>query len=204
MTALEALMWRAEADPVLRSHVTAIEPLLRVGPPVWAADPDFAIGYHLRRVSLPAPGGIRPLLELIHSRTREPTANKLEPMTAAHNHALSMVAPVVSHLPGPVLRRIGRAGTAGNDLQASNVLGIGHATYIAGAKVTHMYPFGPLPGCAAMVTTVSHAGICCVGANVDGAAVTATDAFATCLREGFDEVLALAPGRTTDIKETTA
>jgi hypothetical protein len=76
--------------------------------------------------------------------------------------------------------------------------------YIAGARVTHMYPFGPLPGCAAMIVLVSHDGTCCVGANVDPAAVTDTDLFATCLREGFDEVLALAGTATPPTPERKA
>lgn len=118
--------------------------------------------------------------------------------------ALNVLAPVVSRLPAAVLTRIGRAGTQSNDFQASNVPGIGHAVYIAGAEITHLYPFGPLPGCAAMLTLVSHAGTCCIGANVDPAAITDTDAFASCLREGFDEVLALAPGRANPIEEKQA
>jgi diacylglycerol O-acyltransferase len=466
MTALEAMMWRVEVDPVLRSHMTAVEildclpdwdrlvaahdwatrivrrfrervvePLLPLGPPVWAADGNFDLSYHLRRVSLPAPGGMRELLdfvqamamapldstraqweaalveglegdraayvlklnhaltdglgaiqllEMIHSPRREPTTDKLQlapappeqptpagvlarqvargmvgapedvarvaiagmslaarglahpdraiaetvgyvqslqrvlapaPVSGSpllrdrsrswwfethdvaladlraaakaaggsvndaflaallgafrryHEHfgvaidampiaipistrvedhsmggnriagarlaapvgepdpgerirrlrelviaarrepamdAVSLIAPIISRLPGPLVTRIGRSGTHGNDLQASNVPGISHTVYIAGAKVTHMYPFGPLPGCAAMVTMVSHAGTCCVGANLDRAAVTDTGVFAACLREGFEEVLALAPRQTTPIKESTA
>jgi len=459
MTAFEALMWRAEADPVLRSHMTAVEildcvpqwerlvaahewatrtvprfrervvePLFNLGPPVWAADGGFDLTYHLRRASLPAPGGMRELLdfvqaigmapldtarpqweavlveglegdraayvlklnhaltdglgaiqllEMIHSRRREPTPDKLQVPPAPpaqpnparllarqlarrgagaphgvaqmalagvsravrglghpdkavgeavdyarslrrvlgpppvdgspllknrshswwfaahdvplvdlraaakaaggsvndaylaallgafrryHEHfgvaieampiaipistrggddskggnriagarfaapvgepdpeerirlvrelviaaraepamdALSLVAPIVSRLPGPLVTRLGRSGTAANDLQASSVPGIRHAAFIAGTKVTHMYPFGPLPGCAAMVTLVSHAGTCCVGANVDRAAFTDTALFGACLAEGFDEVLALAQGQST-------
>jgi hypothetical protein len=106
--------------------------------------------------------------------------------------ALSLLAPLVMRLPTPLITRIGRSSTNANDLQASNVPGIGHAVYVAGAQVTHMYPFGPLPGCAAMITMVSHAGTCCVGANVDRAAITDTDLFAACLRDGFDEVLAIS------------
>jgi WS/DGAT/MGAT family acyltransferase len=466
MSAFEALMWRAEADPVLRSHVTAVEildcvpdwgrlvaahewatgavrrlrqrvvePLLAVGPPVWATDGQFELSYHLRKVALPAPGGMRELLdfaqamamtpldpsrpqweavlveglegdraayvlklnhaltdglgaiqlfELIHSRQREPTPGKLapaaelpEPLTRldvlarqlseraagapreaaravaagagltvhglGHPHrvlaeglnyarslqrvlgppavngspllagrgrswrfeahdvplpdlkaaakavggsvndaflaallgafrryheqfnvtietipiaipisvrragdavggnriaggrllapagepdpavrirlvrelvaaaraepaidAVGAVAPIVSRLPGPLLTRLGREGTRHNDLQASNVPGINHPVYIAGAKVTHLYPFGPLPGCAAMVTLVSHAGTCCVGANLDCAAITDPDLFARCLREGFAEVLALGPRQPTPIKEHSA
>jgi hypothetical protein len=42
-----------------------------------------------------------------------------------------------------------------------------------------------------MVTLVTHGSTCCVGVNVDPAAVTDIDRFAGCLRAGFEEVLAL-------------
>ena len=63
--------------------------------------------------------------------------------------------------------------------------------YIAGAKIERAYPFGPLPGCATMITLVSHGPLCCIGANVDPAAVTEPERFSRNLCEGFDEVLAL-------------
>ena len=43
-----------------------------------------------------------------------------------------------------------------------------------------------------MITLASHGSMCCIGANVDPAAVTEPDRFNRNLREGFDEVLALA------------
>jgi diacylglycerol O-acyltransferase / wax synthase len=116
--------------------------------------------------------------------------------------AVSIVAPLVSRLPTPLLTRVSRASTNTNDLQASNVPGIAHVAYMAGARVTHLYPFGPLPGCAAMITLVSHAGTCCIGANLDGAAVTDTKLFGRCLAEGFDEVLELGAAKTRH-EETT-
>ena len=43
-----------------------------------------------------------------------------------------------------------------------------------------------------MITLVSHGAMCCIGANVDPAAVTEPERFSRNLCEGFDEVLALA------------
>jgi WS/DGAT/MGAT family acyltransferase len=37
----------------------------RLGRPVWVDDPDFDLGYHVRRTALPAPGGDRQLAELM-------------------------------------------------------------------------------------------------------------------------------------------
>ena len=81
--------------------------------------------------------------------------------------------------------------TKANDLQASNVRGIREDVYLAGAKIERAYPFGPLPGCATMITLVSHGSMCCIGANVDPAAVTDPERFNRNLCEGFDEVLTL-------------
>jgi diacylglycerol O-acyltransferase / wax synthase len=41
-----------------------VDPALPVGPPMWEDDPDFDLDFHLRRVSLPAPGSRRQLLDL--------------------------------------------------------------------------------------------------------------------------------------------
>ncbi|MGB2938800.1 MAG: wax ester/triacylglycerol synthase domain-containing protein, partial [Candidatus Dormiibacterota bacterium] len=38
---------------------------LGLGHPVWIDDPDFDLGYHLRRVALPRPGGREELLEVV-------------------------------------------------------------------------------------------------------------------------------------------
>src|SRR5450631_2920565 len=37
---------------------------LRIVPPEWVDDPDLDIGYHVRRVAAPKPGGVRELLDL--------------------------------------------------------------------------------------------------------------------------------------------
>lgn len=77
------------------------------------------------------------------------------------------------------------------DVQASNIPGLGHPVFLAGAKVERMYPMGPRPGVAAMVTVVSYDGTCCVGVNLDPAVIDIA-VFEDCLRGGFEEVLALA------------
>jgi diacylglycerol O-acyltransferase / wax synthase len=163
-------------------------------------DDDSFGGNRIAGARLHAPIGVRDPRERIQRIQALVAAARSEPAL----DAASLAAPIISRLPGPLLTRVSRSATQANDLQASNVPGIGHAVYIAGARVTHLYPFGPLPGCAAMVTLVSHAGTCCIGANVDRAAITDTDLFAACLRQGFDEVLALAPQAPTPIKESTA
>ena len=78
-----------------------------------------------------------------------------------------------------------------NDVQVSSIPGVPYPVYIAGSRITHMYPFGPLPGCAAMITLISHDGECCIGINTDTLAITDPGQLAEDLRAGLDEVVAL-------------
>ena len=98
---------------------------------------------------------------------------------------------LLAWLPGQVLAQFSGATTQ-NDLQASNVPGIPWDTYVAGAKVERMFPFGPLPGCAMMATMITHNGTACLGLNSDAASITEPELFADCLVDGFNEILALA------------
>ena len=77
-------------------------------------------------------------------------------------------------------------------MQVSSIPGVPYPLYIAGSLITHMYPFGPLPGCAAMITLISHVGECCIGINSDTLAITDPGQLAEDLRIGLDEVIALA------------
>ena len=61
-----------------------------------------------------------------------------------------------------------------------------------GGQVTAMYPLGPRPGVAAMVAMITYGDTCCLGLNVDPQCFPDADALERALREGFDEVLALA------------
>jgi len=106
-------------------------------------------------------------------------------------NAMSIFAPVAVLLPTWLLASA-FGGAAAPDLQVSNVPGSPVPLYLAGAKVTKLYPFGPVPGPAAMITVHSYAGTCYVGINLDPAAITEPDRFLSCLETGIEEVLALA------------
>jgi hypothetical protein len=105
---------------------------------------------------------------------------------------MAMVSPLLSRIPAPVLTRMTERVTKSIDLQASNIPGLARPAYIAGARITRMYPFGPAPGSAVMVTMISHGGLCCIGINADHAAIPDMEHFVACVRDGFDEVLELA------------
>jgi diacylglycerol O-acyltransferase / wax synthase len=105
---------------------------------------------------------------------------------------LDLLAPVLSRLPGIVLTRVAGGMTGLSDLQASNLGAIGRPLYLAGARVTRVYPMGPRPGIPAMVAMLTYDGTCCIAVNFDPDAIVDAAAFSTCLREGFDEVISLA------------
>jgi len=102
------------------------------------------------------------------------------------------LAPLVGWLPAPVVSAVSGRLTSTNDVQVSSIPGVPFPVYIAGSRITHMYPFGPLPGCAAMITLISHNGDCCIGINTDTLAVTDPGRLADDLRAGLDEVVELA------------
>jgi diacylglycerol O-acyltransferase len=107
--------------------------------------------------------------------------------------AAALLSPALSHLPAALVGRALATLTSTNDAQVSNVPGIPYPVYMAGARITRMYPFGPLPGCAAMITLLSHDGTCCIGINMDAAAITEPGLFRRYLAESIDEILALRP-----------
>jgi WS/DGAT/MGAT family acyltransferase len=104
---------------------------------------------------------------------------------------MSAVAPILARAPTSVLTRLTTTVTQSIDLQASNIPGLSRPAFMAGARITRMFPFGPAPGPAAMVTLISHDGTCCVGINMDASAIPDGQQFVDHLREGFNEVLSL-------------
>ena len=77
------------------------------------------------------------------------------------------------------------------DFVASDVPGFGFPVYLAGARVERYVAFGPTTGSSMNLTLLSYAGTCCVGVNIDTAAVPDPEMLARCLKEGFEEVLLL-------------
>ena len=148
---------------------------------------DPAGGNRIAVGRLAGPVGIEDPFERVLTIREQVRAARTEPAVDLFN----TLGSVLAWLPGQMISQFSGT-TAGNDLQASNVPGIPWDTYVAGAKVLRMFPFGPLPGCAVMATMISHNGIGCIGINHDAASITEPELFADCLVQGFNEVLALA------------
>jgi diacylglycerol O-acyltransferase / wax synthase len=172
----------------------AIDATMPVSVPVSVRrDDDTAGGNRFAPARLVAPVGIADPAARIEVIKRLVRQARSEPAL----ESADVVAPLMARLPAPILVRVAGAATSGNDLQASNVPGLEDDLYLAGARIERIYPFAPLPGCAAMITLHSYRGVCSVGANLDTAAVTEPALFGECLSAGFAEVLTLAvsPGK---------
>lgn len=132
---------------------------------------------------------------------KDPAARMLEirdfVLTARAEPAVGFVntiSPALTKLPTPVVIELSAKLTAASDLQISNIRGIGHPLYLAGAEIEGMYPLGPRPGVAAMIAMITYNGRCCVGINADPDVVPDPDELADCLRAGFAEVIAVGAG----------
>lgn len=102
------------------------------------------------------------------------------------------LATVLNLLPRKAATALMGSMFKGADLVTSNVPGAPFPLYLGGAEIEQIYAFGPLSGTAANVTLLSHSGLCCIGVNVDNAAVPDPELLRTHLRGGFAEILALA------------
>ncbi|HEX4106996.1 MAG TPA: wax ester/triacylglycerol synthase domain-containing protein [Solirubrobacteraceae bacterium] len=124
-------------------------------------------------------------MRLIGERVREARA---EPAL----DFLGQLSPGLSRLPGKITGPLSAQLTSSIDVQCSNIPGLRREAYLAGARVTHTYPFGAIPGPAMMATLMSHQDRCCIGITADAAAVPDFEVMLGFLHEGLDEVLALA------------
>lgn len=101
---------------------------------------------------------------------------------------------VMNRLPGDVTQSMIEGMTTAVDFVTSNVPGPRRPTYTAGAKIEHMFPFGPPAGAGVNITLFSYDGQCHVGVNADRAAVTEPELLLECIEKSFDELLSTYGG----------
>lgn len=102
-----------------------------------------------------------------------------------------VIAGVLNTLPAPATTALFGSMLKAIDFVATNVPGLKHRAYLAGAEVEMQYAFAPASGSAFSVALMSHVGLCCIGINADTSAVPDPEVLTACLREGFDEVLSV-------------
>ena len=112
--------------------------------------------------------------------------------------------PVVTRLPLAAITAMTADFIVAQDAQVSNIPGIREPVYMAGAQVTHFWPFAPAAGCGMMITMMSHTGRCCIGINTDQAAVTEPDLLRECFAAGLEEILALGESAQKPVNKAAA
>jgi WS/DGAT/MGAT family acyltransferase len=126
----------------------------------------------------------RTLMERTHERldeiVHEPANSLVEPMANA-----------INRLPTTFSTALFASMMKGLDFQASNVPGSPLRMYLGGAPVRMLVPFGPMAGAAANITLLSYIDELNIGVNVDPAAVTNPTQYVSCLRQAYEEIIAV-------------
>jgi hypothetical protein len=109
---------------------------------------------------------------------------------ARNERSLRYVEPIAATL--NLLPRVAVASMLKHvDFVATDVPGFPSAIELLGARVERCLAYGPTIGAAVNCALMSYAGVCAIGISTDSAAVTDPALLTECLREGFEDVLAL-------------
>lgn len=114
-----------------------------------------------------------------------------EAVEDGHAATLGTLATIASTLPTQILTRLARQQSQTVDFATSNVKGSPVPMYVAGAKLLHNYPVGPLGGVAFNLTLLSYLGNLDIGINTDAAAVEEPDLFARCIAQAIRDFIAI-------------
>ena len=102
-----------------------------------------------------------------------------------------VIAGVLDRLPVVATTTLFGSMLKGVDFVATNVPGLTQRSFLAGAEVLREYAFAPPTGAALSVALLSHLDQCCIGLNIDTAAVPDPEVLTECVAAGFAEVLAV-------------
>ena len=104
--------------------------------------------------------------------------------------SLATLAAVTTALPTSLVTRLARQQSQTIDFATSNVKGSPVPVFIAGAKLVHNYPIGPLAGVAFNLTLLSYDGSLDMGINIDTAAVAEPERLSRLLNAAFKRLTA--------------
>ncbi|HVC71490.1 MAG TPA: wax ester/triacylglycerol synthase domain-containing protein [Acidimicrobiales bacterium] len=105
----------------------------------------------------------------------------------------NVLAGALDLLPAPLSSALWGSMLKGDDFVVTNVPGPPFETYLVGAHVEQLFGFAPASGAALNVALLTPAGRSCVGVTIDTAAIPDAALMRSCLQEGLDEVVHLAP-----------
>ena len=106
---------------------------------------------------------------------------------------LGNLTPVLNRTPGSLAAALLGQINARSVLTTSSWPGVTEDLFIAGAQFERMFVFAPLPGTTLTGAMCTHAGVCCIGINVDGSVIKEPELLWRFMQESLDQVLALAP-----------
>jgi WS/DGAT/MGAT family acyltransferase len=111
---------------------------------------------------------------------------------------LGNLTPLLNRTPSPLAAALlGRINSRAV-LTTSSWPGVSEELFVACSKFERMFVFAPLPGTSVTGAMCTHAGICCIGINVDGEVFTDAELLWDCMRRSLAETLALGPGGSGD------
>jgi hypothetical protein len=129
-----------------------------------------------------------PIDERFHSIQKAAT----HAIEAGSNTSLDALAAMTSAMPTSLITRLARQQSRTVDFATSNVRGAPVPLYVAGAKLLHNVPIGPLSGVAFNLTLLSYNGHLDMGLNSDVAAVREPELLKACLTDSISAFTALA------------
>jgi hypothetical protein len=179
----------AVAGGIARYHERLGAPVddLRVTLPISIRKPDDPPGgtrITLIRFAVPAAGPdtaarIAAIEQSCRAAREERSLRYVEPIAATLNLLPRVaVASMLKHV----------------DFVATDIPGFPSTIELLGARVERLVAYGPTIGAAVNCALLSYDGVCAIGISVDEAAVSDPSLLTECLREGFEDVLALGGG----------
>ena len=161
---------------------------LRIGMPISTrTEEGKQAGNQVTATIFAAPVGVVDPVERLHRFHEIVLSARYEPAM----ELLVGATDILVHIPDQFFASISSRLPNMVDAGVSQVRGLIEPRYIAGAQLIRYYGFGPHQGLAAFIGMMTHLDTCCIGVHSDPAAVTDPELFMQCLREGFDEVLAI-------------
>ncbi len=180
----------AAAGGLMRYHARhgAAPSSLRMTLPInlRAAD-DEAAGNRFAPARFPVPANIEDPVARVREIGRLVRAWRAEPAL----QMTSTLAGVLNRLPTATTTALFGGMLKCCDFVTTNVPGAPVPVYAAGARVERLYAFAPPSGAALNIALISHCDTCCIGIVTDTAAVPDADVLGACMREAFDEMIAL-------------
>jgi diacylglycerol O-acyltransferase len=109
---------------------------------------------------------------------------------ASGRGSMATLAAVATTLPTSLITRLARAQAQTVDFATSNVKAAPFPMYLAGAKILHNHPIGPLAGVAFNLTLLSYDGHLDMGLHLDAAAVQEPALLRALMEDSFAALIA--------------